>query len=124
MRHTFGGRFQSLKYYIIHLIRKSKLRDYTVRVETLSTVDTATYLEVKLSMDLMWNKQMEKVAQKNPTTFNVVRRTVTTSSFEAKGIIHLQDPGMPTDGIWCLHFRPPHIAIDKKPESGQCWGTH
>ena len=61
-----------------------------IKGQTLSTVDTATYLGVELhvSLILTWNKKVEKVAVKANRTFGFIRRTVTTSSFEAKEVAY------------------------------------
>ena len=64
--------------------KKPILRDYTIKGQTLSTVDTATYLGVELSSGLTWNKQAEEVAVKANRTLSFIRRTVTTSYSEAK----------------------------------------
>ena len=92
------------KCHIIHVTRKRKpiLRVDTIKGQTLNTVDTATYLGVELSPDLTWNKYMEKVAAKTNRNLNFIRRTIATSSSEVN-VVAYKDPGIPTDGIWCLH---------------------
>ena len=66
MGNTLGMSFNPSKCHIMHVTRKRKLilRDYTIKGQTLSTVDTATYLGVELSSNLTGNKEVEKVAAK------------------------------------------------------------
>ena len=94
---------------------KPILRLYVVyhqRANPECCVGASTYLGVELSSDRTWNKQVEKVAAKANRTLGFIRRTVTTSSTEAKGG-SLHDTGMTTDGIPHLHHRRPHKAIDQ-----------
>ena len=69
--------------------RKPYSGDYMViKGQTLSTVSTAIYVGVELyvSSDLTWNKQVERVAAKVNRTLGFIR-TVTTSS-EAKAVAY------------------------------------
>ena len=58
----WGMLFNPSKCHIMHVSRKRKplLRDYTIKGETLKSVDAATYLGVELTSDLTWNNQVEK----------------------------------------------------------------
>ena len=60
--------FNPSKWHIMHVTRKRKpiLKGYTIEGQTMSTVDTATYLWVELSSDLTWNKKWKRW-QQNPT---------------------------------------------------------
>ena len=72
----------------MHVTRKRKpiLRDYTIKGQTLSTVNTSTYLE--LSSDLTSDTHVENVAAKADRTLTFIRIIVTTSSSEATSIAY------------------------------------
>ena len=82
--------FNPSECHTIHVTRKRKpiLGDYTIKGQTASTVDTATYLWEELSSDLTENKQVEKVEAKANRTLGFIRRTVTTSSSKAKAVAY------------------------------------
>ena len=102
MGNTSGMSFNSSKYIIMHLTKKRKpmLRDYTIRGQTLSIVDTITYLGIELLPNLIRNKLVEKVAANSNRTGGFIR-TVTTSSSEVLS-------QSSTDGIQHLFQRPRH----------------
>ena len=112
----------------MHVVRKRKpiLRDCTIKGQTLSTVGTATYLEVELSSDLAWNKQVENVAAKVNRTLSFIRRTVTTSSFEAKAVAYKTLVRQQMEYSASITDPPPpphtHLLINTL-ERVQCHGT-
>ena len=68
--------------------RKPILKDYATKGQNLSTVDTDTYLGVELLLELIWNKQVERVATKSNRTRGLIRRTINTSSTEIKAVAY------------------------------------
>ena len=82
----WGMSFNPSKCHVMHMTRKKKpiLKDYTLKGETLETVESATYLGIELSSDLSWNKHITKTCNKANRTLGFVKRNIITDSTKAK----------------------------------------
>ena len=82
----WGMSFNPSKCHVMHMTRKIKpiLKDYTLKGETLKTVESATYLGIELSSDLSWHKHITKVCNKANRTLGFVKRNIVTASTKAK----------------------------------------
>ena len=109
--------FQLLKvpHNACHQKKETHTQRLTIKGQTLSTVDIATYLGVAVLSDLTWNTQVAVMVAKSKRTLSFIRRTVTISSSMTKAV----DPGTTTDRIWCLHHRPSHTATDQQAEESE-----
>ncbi len=106
----WGMSFNPSKCHVMHMTRKKKpiVKDYTLKGETLKTVQSATYLGIELSSDLTWTKHITKVCNKGNRALGFVKRNVVTNSTEAKQTAYksLVRPQVEyAASIWDPHFQ-------------------
>ena len=121
---TLGVSFNPSKCHIMHVTRKKNptFSDYTIKGQTPSTADTATYLWVELLSDLTCNKQAETVAAKANRTLCFIRRTVTTSSPDAKAVANKTLVRLHMEYGPCVTDPHTQLLINKR-ERVQCHGA-
>ena len=105
----WGMSFNPSKCHVMHMTRKRNpiLDDYTLKGETLETVESATYLGIELSSDLSWNKHIKKISMKGNRALGFVKRNIITHSTKAKQTAYksLVRPQMEyAASIWDPHF--------------------
>ena len=108
----WGMRFNPAKCQIMHLARSRKplAKSYELCDQALETVDSAKYLGVVVSNDLLWHKQVCAVAKKANSALHLIARNLhdCPKSTRALAYTTIVRPKME----YCASVWDPHLKAD------------